>query len=270
MLSFQLGPLALPLAPVLLAAALLAVSWLASRLAAPAWREAASHQIFVAALLGLLAARLVYVGLHAQAYMAEPLAAFDVRDGGWNAPAGILAAVAWLVRCAWRAAPLRRPLAAAAVCGLLAWGATMLIEKMRESASLPAIELTDLASGKTIGLHEAASRRPLVVNLWASWCGPCRSEMPTLAAAQAREGAVAFLFVNQGESAATVNAFLEREQLELAGVLLDPGSRLGPAVGSRALPTTLFYDASGRLVDVHIGLLNAAALNSRLGALRPG
>jgi hypothetical protein len=51
-------------------------------------------------------------------------------------------------------------------------------------------------------------------------------------------------------------------------VLLDPGSRLGPAVGSRGLPTTLFYDAHGQLVDAHFGVLDAPALERCLRALR--
>jgi hypothetical protein len=51
-------------------------------------------------------------------------------------------------------------------------------------------------------------------------------------------------------------------------VLLDPGSALGPAVGSSGLPTTLFYDSEGRLQGSHLGVLNAAALEARLRALR--
>ena len=93
--------------------------------------------------------------------------------------------------------------------------------------------------------------------------------MPVLAAAQRREPAVAMLFVNQGESAATVRAYLAREQMALREVLLDERSALGPAVGSRGLPTTLFYDARGRLVDAHVGVLSAASLEARLQRLRP-
>jgi thiol-disulfide isomerase/thioredoxin len=110
--------------------------------------------------------------------------------------------------------------------------------------------------------------RPTVVNLWASWCGPCRSEMPMLAAAQQRERGVRFLFVNQGETAASVQAYLQREGLALDGVWLDAASRSGPAFGSRGLPTTLFFDARGRRVDAHFGVLNAAALQAHLHELR--
>ena len=62
---------------------------------------------------------------------------------------------------------------------------------------------------------------------------------------------------------------LQREGLPLQDVWLDPAARLGPAVGSRGLPTTLFFDARGRRVDAHFGLLSAASLRTRLQALKP-
>jgi len=139
---------------------------------------------------------------------------------------------------------------------------------MGQMRAMPVVTLTELASGRSLDLRQAARGRPVVVNLWASWCGPCRQEMPVLAAAQQREAQIGFLFVNQGEPAATVRAYLEAQQLPLREVLLDTRSQLGPAVGSRGLPTTLFYDAQGRLVDAHVGVLNAAALEGRLRRLR--
>jgi thiol-disulfide isomerase/thioredoxin len=135
---------------------------------------------------------------------------------------------------------------------------------------LPALTFTRLDDGTTTDLRQAAQGRPLVVNLWASWCGPCRQEMPVLAAAQQREPRIGFVFVNQGESAATVRAYLASLGRPLHEVLLDPGSTLGPAVGSHGLPTTLFVDTRGHVVDAHFGVLNAAALQSRLRPLRPG
>jgi hypothetical protein len=92
--------------------------------------------------------------------------------------------------------------------------------------------------------------------------------MPVLAAAQQRESAVGFLFVNQGESDSAVRAYLTDQGLQLREVLLDAGSKLGPAVRSRGLPTTLLYDTQGRQFDAHFGALNAAAMESRLRQVR--
>jgi len=276
MLSISLGPIALPVAPLLLLMAVWGASWLAPWLAdrqGPGAggndsAAAAGNAIFVAAGLGLLAARLGHLGLNADLYLAAPWSMIDIRDGGWHAPTGALAGVAWLVWRGLRAPPLRRPLAGAAAAGTIFWVAASLATGARDAPPLPALALTDLNSGAPAHLRQAAAGRPVVVNLWASWCGPCRQEMPVLAAAQQREATIGFLFVNQGESDTAVRHYLAGLGLPLREVLLDTGSRLGPVVGSRGLPTTLFYDAQGRLADAHFGVLNAAALESRLRTLR--
>jgi hypothetical protein len=91
--------------------------------------------------------------------------------------------------------------------------------------------------------------------------------MPMFAAAQQRERGVRFLLVDQGETAAGVQAYLQREGLALDGVWLDAARQAGPAFGSSGLPTTLFLDAQGHRVDAHFGVLNAAALQARLQEL---
>ena len=274
MLSLSLGPVALPLAPVLLLIAVWAASWLATRQARKgadkALGELAGRTVIHAALLGLLVARLAYLALHRDAYLASPLAAFDLRDGGWYAPAGLIAGLAWL---AWRSGRwplLRRPWMVSSVAGVALWWLASAASGLMGSQALPSVQLTELDGARSVSLSEAARGRPVVVNLWASWCGPCRVEMPVLAAAQQRETAVGFLFVNQGESPATVQTYLRQEGLPLREVLLDSRSTLGQAIGSRGVPITLFYDAQGRQVDAHFGILNAAALQSRLRQLRPG
>lgn len=284
MLSISLGPLALPIAPLLLLLAVWAASLLASRLArrqstAPApgvdaarhhhHGAAAGQAVINAALLGLLVARLTHLALHAQAYFVTPWAAFDVRDGGWNLPAGALAGAGWLSWQALRAPALRRALAAATLAGAAFWLMASWSVGRFDTSDMPALVAQDFSSGSPISLREAARGRPAVVNLWASWCGPCRQEMPLLAAAQQRETGVAFLFVNQGESAGAVRAYLAEQGLPLREVILDTTSSLGKAVGSRGLPTTLFYDTRGRQVEAHFGVLNAAALAGKLSSLRP-
>jgi len=272
MLSISLGPVALPVAPLLLLLAVWGASWLASRMASGgADKEhstAAGNAVLNAALIGLLAARLAHLALHADLYIASPWSALDVRDGGWHGPTGVVAGAAWL---AWRGRSLpalRQPLAVSGAAGLVLWIATSLATSLGQAQEMPAPVLTELNGGAPLTLSQAARGRPVVVNLWASWCGPCRQEMPLLAAAQQRESAVGFLFVNQGESDSAVRSYLSAQGLPLREVLLDAGSKLGPAVGSRGLPTTLFYDARGRLVDAHFGVLNPAALESRLRPLR--
>lgn len=271
MLSVSLGPLALPLAPLLLALALWAAGALARRLGGAGHGRAAESAVWGAALAGLLAARLAHLGLHADAYAASPWAVFDVRDGGWHAAAGFATGAAWLGWRAWRQRPLARALGAGALCGTVLWVAgTAALEHRAgpRTQVAPAVPLVELASGRQAALPEVLGGRPAVVNLWASWCGPCRAEMPVLAAAQQRERDVRIVFVNQGESAAAVHAYLERERLPLREVWLDELGAVGPASGSRGLPTTLFFDAAGRRVDAHFGVLNAAALEVRLQRLR--
>ena len=272
MLSISLGPLALPVAPLMLIVAVWGQSALASRLAGraaqPGTAALASQAVFNAAAWGLLAARCVYLGFHADLYLATPGSALDVRDGGWNVPAGVLTFLVWLGWRAWRVPVLRQPLAVSSLVAGLCVSVFVLGRSWGPAPSLPAMALTSLDTAGPVTLPQAARGRPVVVNLWASWCGPCRQEMPLLAAAQRAESVVAVVLVNQGESEAAVRAYLGQQGLPLQDVLLDSGSKLGAVVGSRGLPTTLFYDAQGRQVDAHVGMLNAAALESRLRTLR--
>ncbi len=301
MLSVTLGPLALPVAPLLLVASVWLGATVASRLDrrrhgaaaqaapgaaraapqdagpaprsgpdaadAPRSRADAGDVLFHAAIAGLGAARVAFVALNLDGYRLAPVSVLDLRDGGWHAPTGLAVAVAWLGVRALRTRALGGPLAAGAIAAAVAWGAAGLALGRWDRPPMPGLALVALDGGATTSLAEAAGGRPAVVNLWASWCGPCRAEMPALVAAQRRTPGVAVLLVNQGESEAKVRDYLRREGLAPRDVLLDAGSGLGAAVGSGGLPTTLFFDAAGRRVDAHFGVLSDAALRARIEAL---
>ena len=138
-----------------------------------------------------------------------------------------------------------------------------------DNIALSELPLLTLA-GKSTSLPTLAAGKPVVVNLWATWCPPCRLELPYLAAAQRREPGISFVFVDQGEDPATVGRYLETAGFELANVLLDAGGKLGREIGATGLPVTLFYDAGGRMVDSHLGALSPALLAEKLDRLRPG
>lgn len=273
MTSLSIGPLALPTAPLLLLAAFLLGSAAAARLAGRERRERVETTLWLALAAGLAAARLVHLLRHAEVYATVPWAVLDIRDGGWHAASGWVAGLAVVLARSAAARQDRKPLAAAVLLGATVWAAgdAWLLEQAGErGAGLPPVELVSIDSVQRQPLTALADGRPMVINLWASWCGPCREEMPVLAAAQRRHPSIRFVFANQGEAAETVRAYLRREQLALADLWLDPAAQLGPALGSRGLPTTVFVDAAGRRVHAHMGALNAAALEVAIDRIHPG
>ncbi|HEY8905261.1 MAG TPA: TlpA disulfide reductase family protein, partial [Rhodoferax sp.] len=203
------------------------------------------------ALAAGLAARLAFVAVWFEKYRDTPWSIFDIRDGGFAPWAGVVAAIVVAIWQGWRRTPLRGPLLMGLLAGTMTWFASLAVIRLGEGPTLSdlgEIPFTTLQD-KPANLVGLAHGRPLVVNLWATWCPPCRSEMPMLAAAQQQAQGVNFVFANQGEYAETVQKFLATSHLSLGNVLLDPGKKLGQQLSSIGLPTTLFYDASGRLVD---------------------
>src|SRR5690606_17695613 len=114
----------------------------------------------------------------------------------------------------------------------------------------------------------AGTGRPTVVNVWASWCIPCRREMPQLARAAQENPDVLILYVNQGESPVKVAAFLsDFPNVDTGNVILDSNQRVGNELRSVGLPSTYFYDANGDHVKTHVGEISGPALTRELRAL---
>lgn len=271
MMTLNLGPLAVPLIPLVTLLALVLTTVLVRRVSVQEERDAADSAVWWAAAAGLAGARLAHVVVHAEVYRVEPLGALDIRDGGFMTAAGLLVGAGvllWRVRRTLRVS--QRAVLVAASCGAGLWLlAGPAIEQFKpapgQALSAIPVRLQPMGTGPAPALtlseiQAHADGRPVILNLWASWCGPCKAEMPLLAQAQREHPEVLFLLVNQGESEPMIQAFLQRERLVLQDVWRDPDSALGPAIGSGGLPTTVVFDARGQRLQAHVGMLTAASL----------
>jgi cytochrome oxidase Cu insertion factor (SCO1/SenC/PrrC family)/thiol-disulfide isomerase/thioredoxin len=104
--------------------------------------------------------------------------------------------------------------------------------------------------------------RPVVVNEWASWCPPCRTEMPMLAAAAARyAGRVAFVGLNVRDQESAARRFLAGHPVGYPSYSDPDGAAASQLAASAGLPTTVFLDPAGQVVATHMGqYADAAAL----------
>lgn len=220
-----------------------------------------------AVLVGLLAARLGYVALHMTVYAKDPLSVLYVWQGGFDllvgAAAGTMVAI---VALRAQRALLTGALLAGAI-GAVVWGGWQLASGPPQ-APKPSVMTAQLRGLDGRGSQlKAFVGKPLVVNLWATWCSPCQRELPMLAKAAEVDPGVTFLFVSQGEPAARVRGYLEQHDIHLDHVFLDPSSALSAAVATKGLPTTLFFDARGNLASRWLGELSKPRLQDELKAL---
>lgn len=187
----------------------------------------------------------------------------DIRDGGFSTLGGVLAVAAGTAWYAWREQQGRRSLLLAGLAGGFAWAiATVTLTALTAPVQMPQANLVRL-DGSPVQLSSLAGK-PMVVNLWATWCPPCIREMPIFQDAQKNNPNVVFVFANQGESADAIQKFLNRQGLRLDNVLLDTRLELASQTGSNGLPTTLFFDAEGALLDRRMGELSSATLQQRI------
>ena len=133
------------------------------------------------------------------------------------------------------------------------------LDTTHRGAQMPDILLAD-PSGGTVRLASLKGK-PLLVNLWATWCGPCVIEMPMLdALAVAHDGQMRVLTVSQDmEGAAKVAPFFAGKDFRKLEPWMDTDNDLGFHYGTGVLPTTVLYDASGREVWRMVGAYDWAS-----------
>lgn len=144
------------------------------------------------------------------------------------------------------------------------------IDYAAAGSALPSVQLT-APDGRATDLAMLRGK-PVLLNLWATWCAPCVEELPTIDALAARVGAgahVVTLSQDIGDDAAVPNAFLTSHGWTHVASWHDPENELGITVGG-ALPTTLVFDADGKEVGRVIGPIDWNGADARALLTRAG
>lgn len=135
----------------------------------------------------------------------------------------------------------------------------------RVGTQFPTYSATTL-EGKPFALPDK-SGRVLLLNLWATWCGPCRQEIPELIKLQRQHGPEKFdvvgISIDNADAVAEVREFVREQRINYP-IVLDPAGRIVSLMQSPVLPTSVLLDRSGNVVWVHIGVVDTK--NSHLNA----
>jgi cytochrome c biogenesis protein CcmG, thiol:disulfide interchange protein DsbE len=129
----------------------------------------------------------------------------------------------------------------------------------------PDFQLKDL-QGMTMTLTQQRGK-PLLINFWATWCIPCKAELPLLADyAKKTAGRMVFLGIDAQEDAAAVSQFV-KEYVVSYPILIDTNGQTIKDYQIRGFPTTMFIDGQGILQKIHIGQLTEQDLIGYLGSV---
>lgn len=177
-------------------------------------------------------------------------------------------------RLAHRQASNQNPFLSLVVVGVLVV-VLLAVLVVNEVASSPSMEraqvgralgdfgLTNL-QGQTVHLRDYAGQTVLI-NAWATWCPPCKAEMPDLNAYYQAHRAEGFMLlaINAGEPASHAAGFAQQQGLAFP-VLLDPHTALLEALGVLSFPTSIVVGPDGVVKAIHIGVFSPAALEAEV------
>lgn len=134
----------------------------------------------------------------------------------------------------------------------------------------PDFTMTD-ASGKSVSLTDFKGK-PILLNFWASWCGPCKSEMPDIQAAYEQYGnEIEFLIVNMtgmsGEAQETASQFIKENGYTFP-VYFDEVYSAAAAYGVNSIPQTYLIDPEGNIIGAAMGAMDAATVEQGIQMLQ--
>lgn len=150
---------------------------------------------------------------------------------------------------------MKRTLAITLLVGLLVSGCG--------ASSTPLADIPDMPTVTPDGLQAelGASTQPVVVNVWASWCAPCRSEAPLLRSAASEWGArVRFIGIDVRDTQAEGRAFVAEFGLTALDHRFDASGAVPRALGGIGVPLTHFFHPGGDLAYLHRGVIDERTL----------
>ena len=163
--------------------------------------------------------------------------------------------------------------AASAVLGVLALVLAVTGSDTAPSSSTaggdraPAFRLSDVRDESGSVSLEDFRGRPVVLNFWASWCVPCRKEMPALQeVSEEVQDRIAFVGINHQDNRGEAVAFLDDTGVDFpAGY--DPEGATATAYGLYGMPTTIFISPDGRILERHRGEISESDLRRKIERL---
>ena len=241
-------------------------------------------------LIGLISARLAYAAANWNAYVEAPWSVVFFWLPGYYPILGIAIATVYFIWRIWRIEVSTRwvfgraALSSVAVTAILIIGVNAMVglfsdpDILRDGDRFPDFTLQSI-DGDSVQLADFAGKS-VVLNFWATWCPPCRREMPLLNAAhlQYADQGLAVLGLAVNEPASVVQPFIDTTGVQYPILVDVPGDHgsLGSSssilslLGQKGLPTTVFLDSGGVIRRIYVGELSWAYLADQIMELWSG
>jgi len=290
--TFTLGPLLISTRVLGFVISVLAAIWIASLLAKragldPAW---ARNTVEGSVIAGLITARAAYAALYWTAFSPAPWTVLYFWQPGYLPVAGLAGGTLIVLYRLWKQSPAVRLAGLRVVSTGVAVGATILAiilgtmnlaadaRVLKAGDAVPDFRLVNL-DGKPVSYADLKGKG-VVLNFWATWCPPCRREMPLLESAWRKYGSdnVVIVGIDVGESLGDVRRFIDAQGFsypiwvepdDAEEVEAENTNEMLGWFGSAGLPTTVFIRPDGTIDEVYIGEVNRALLLERIPELLP-